>query len=70
MKATREAKVMIKDAPIRQVTTFVAERDQWRAVRERALHLGITASQFLRDAMAEHLKRTAKEARGVCPEDI
>ena len=56
-------KTQFRAASTTMVTTFVAEVGRWHEVRERALSLGISASQFLRDAMAAHLKRTAKEAR-------
>jgi len=42
------------------ITSFIADRAQWREVRARALVLGVTASEFLRTALAEHLKRTSK----------
>jgi hypothetical protein len=51
------------EAPSTFITSFVADRAQWREVRARALVLGVTASEFLRTALAAHLTRTAKEAR-------
>jgi hypothetical protein len=56
-------KAQFEDAPTTQLRTFVADCHQWRAVKERALHLGVSASQFLRDALAERLRRTSKERK-------
>jgi hypothetical protein len=57
MKAQMEA------APTAQLRTFIADLPQWTEVRHRALILGVSASKFVRDALAEHLKRTSKAGK-------